>query len=149
MLKTLHVVLAKNGTAIPNRLNGSSIKRPLHVTKAGGFAVNYKKQMLAVEPINATTVNIVEGKVVKDTRPATFADIGRETKATREAKAAAPQQPIKKAARLNSVEKAKSVKSAKAAKQPEPQADKLGELAAKHNVSREKLELLMSILTAA
>lgn len=145
MLKTLHVVLAKNGTAIPNRLNGSSIKRPLHVTKAGGFAVNYKKQMLAVEPINATTVNIVEGKVVKDTRPATFTDIGRETKASREAKAAAPQQPVKKAARINSVAKAKS---AKAAKQPAPQTDKLSELAAKHNVSREKLELLMSILTS-
>lgn len=145
MLKTLNVVLAENGKPLPNKLDPKvAIKRPLHVTKAGGFAVNYHKQMLAVEPINATTVNILRGNVVKDTRPANFTDIGRETKAAREAKAA--PQPVKKAARVNSVAKAKT---AKAAKQPAPQTDKLGELADRYGVSREKIAMMLELIASA
>lgn len=145
MLKTLNVVIANE----KSKIEGVVFKRPLHVTKAGGFAVNWRGNMVAVEPVNATSVNLVTTKVVKDTRPATFKDIGRETKAEREAKAA--PQPVKKAARLNSVDKAKTVKSAKAAKTAAPQpakTDKLGELAARYNVSPEKLAMLIDLINA-
>ena len=147
MLKTLNVVLAENGKPLPNKLDPkATIKRPLHVTKTGGFAVNFHKQMIAVEPINATTVNILRGNVVKDTRPANFTDIGRETKATREAKAAS--QPVKKAARINSVDKAKKAKAA-AAPQQDAKANKLEELAARYNVTPEKLALMLELISAA
>ena len=147
MLKTLNVILAKDGVALKSKLDGSALKRPLHITKAGGFAVKFRGDFVAVEPVNATTVNVITTKVVKDTRPANFTDIGRETKATREAKASAPQT-AKKAARVNSVAKAKKAKGA-AAPQQETQTDKLSELAARYNVSREKLALMMELITTA
>ena len=143
MLKTLNVVLAKDGVALKSKLDGSAIKRPLHVTKAGGFAIKYHGDFVAVEPINATTVNVITTKVVKDTRPANFTDIGRETKASREAKAA--PQPAKKAARVNSVAKAKKAKAA--APQTDAKADKLSELAARYNVTPEKLALMLEIIS--
>ena len=146
MLKTLNVVLAKDGVALKSKLDGSAIKRPLHVTKAGGFAIKYHGDFVAVEPINATTVNVITTKVVKDTRPANFTDIGRETKASREAKAA--PQPAKKAARVNSVAKAKKAKAA-AAPQQDAKANKLEELAARYNVTPEKLALMLELISAA